>query len=66
MPPIEAAIFLNPAELMLSLGDPDIMPRRAQVTGERVTSRPVPDSNHFQLITPDALPAVGRDELSTS
>ena len=52
MPPIEAAIFLNPGGMMLSLGDPDVMSRRAQDTGEQVTVRRVPNSDHFQLITP--------------
>lgn len=52
MPPIDARIFLNPAGMMLSLGQPDAMTARAQTTGEEVTVRPVPNSNHFQLISP--------------
>lgn len=52
MPAIDAAIFLNPAGMMLSLGDPEVMTRRAQSTGEQVIVQPVPNSNHFQLITP--------------
>lgn len=52
MPPLDGAIFLNPAGMMLSLGDPQVMTRRAQSTGEQVIVRPVPNSNHFQLITP--------------
>ena len=52
MPPIDAAIYLNPAGMMLSLGDPEVMTRRARTTGERVTLRPVTESDHFQLITP--------------
>lgn len=52
MPPIDAAIYLHPAEMMLSLGDPEVMTRRARTTGERVTVQPVAESNHFQLITP--------------
>lgn len=53
MPPIQAGIFLNPAGMVLSFGDPETMARRAQATGERVVVRPVPDSDHFQLITPE-------------
>jgi len=52
MPPIDAAILLNPGEMMLSLGRPEVMTRRARTTGETVTVRPVRNSNHFQLITP--------------
>lgn len=52
MPPFDAAIFLVPAGMMLSLGDPEVMIQRAQSIGEQVIVRPVPDSDHFQLITP--------------
>jgi hypothetical protein len=52
MPPFEAAIFLNPSGMMLGLGGPEVMAQRARTTGERVTVRPVPNSDHFQLITP--------------
>ena len=52
MPPIDAAILLNPGGMMLSLGRPEVMTRRARTTGETVTVRPVRNSNHFQLITP--------------
>lgn len=52
MPPIDAAIHLNPAGMMLSLGDPEVMTRRARAIGERVTVQPVTESDHFQLITP--------------
>lgn len=52
MPPFEAAILLNPSGMMLGLGKPEVMAQRARTTGERVTVRPVPNSNHFQLITP--------------
>jgi acetyl esterase/lipase len=52
MPRIDAAIFLNPAGMMLSLGQPEVMTTRAQTTGEAVAVHPVPNSNHFQLITP--------------
>lgn len=52
MPPISAAIYLIPAGMMLALGDPDVMVRRARATGERVTVEAVTGSDHFQLITP--------------
>lgn len=52
MPSIDAAIFLNPAGLMYVPDRPDAMTARAASTGEAVTVRPVPDSNHFQLISP--------------
>jgi acetyl esterase/lipase len=52
MPPIDAAIYLNPAGMMLSLGDPDVMVRRARITGEQIMVQPAPESDHFQLITP--------------
>jgi pimeloyl-ACP methyl ester carboxylesterase len=52
MPPIDAEIFLNPAGMMLELGDPEAPVRRVRTTRGRVTVRPVPESNHFQLITP--------------
>ena len=52
MPPFEASILLNPSGMMLGLGEPEIMAQRARTTGERLTVRPVTDSDHFQLITP--------------
>jgi acetyl esterase/lipase len=51
MPRIDAAVFLNPSGMMLGFGDPDGLSERAKTTGERVTVRAVPDSDHFQLIT---------------
>jgi hypothetical protein len=52
MPPIDAAIYLNPAGMMLSLGDPDVMVRRARITGEQIMVQPATESDQFQLITP--------------
>ena len=52
MPRIGVPVYLNPAAMILGLGDPDILPRRARERGEMVTVVPVTNSNHFQLITP--------------
>jgi hypothetical protein len=52
MPSFEAEIFLNPSGMMLGLGKAEVMAQRVRTTGERVTVRPVTNSNHFQLITP--------------
>lgn len=52
MPPFQADIYLNPAGMMFQVGDPEVMARRAAETGETVVVNPVPESNHFQLITP--------------
>ncbi|MDH3456059.1 MAG: alpha/beta hydrolase [Gemmatimonadota bacterium] len=52
MPAIDAAIFLNPAEMTLRQGAPDAMTTRARNTGETVIVRPVTNSDHYQLIDP--------------
>ena len=52
MPAMDVDIYLTPAELVLSLSDPELMSNRAAETGERVWVVSVPESNHFQLITP--------------
>lgn len=52
MPAMAPEIFLTPGGMMLAMGDQDVMTRRARRTGERVHVVPVPDSDHFQLITP--------------
>ena len=52
MPPMEAALYLTPAQMMIQLGDPDVMTRRAESTGEEVYVVRVPESDHFQLLVP--------------
>jgi hypothetical protein len=52
MPPLDATIYLNPAGMMIQPGKVDGMTGRMAETGETVVVRPVPESNHFQLITP--------------
>jgi len=52
MPTIDAEIVLLPASMMTAYGGHSAMEARADDYGERLTIRPVPESNHFQLITP--------------
>jgi len=53
MAPFAAPIYLNPAAMMIAESDgSDPLSARSGRTGEKILVRPVPDSDHFQLITP--------------
>jgi hypothetical protein len=53
MPTIDAEIVLLPAGMMANFGGHRAMEERVADYGERLTIRQVPESDHFQLITPD-------------
>lgn len=52
LPALDLEVFVLPAGMMEAFGGHVAIQARAADRGERVRIRPVPDSDHFQLITP--------------